>query len=162
MWPIQKEGHISGTCAGNFSKIQCPFSILDFGRILEAIFAVEVAGDLCFKEVGHITVCGMSGCPWLVPQLHVAGVATHEHSTRGPRIVCPGRARLRRGRYGRQGRDGDAEGTHTTRPVQVVLDTYEVYDIAKKSWLPPQRLGQRSLGLCKVEAWSARLFQRAG
>ena len=25
---------------------------------------------------------------------------------------------------------------------QVVLDTFEVYDIAKKAWLPPQRLGR--------------------
>ena len=24
---------------------------------------------------------------------------------------------------------------------QVVLDTYEAYDIAEKKWLPPQRLG---------------------
>eukprot|EP00438_Fugacium_kawagutii_P018850 Skav230890 [mRNA] locus=scaffold2765:170334:170537:- [translate_table: standard] len=57
-------------------------------------------------------------------------------------FALAGRVYVLGGMDGKATGDGDAEATHATpRPVQVVLDTYEVYDIAKKSWLPPQRLG---------------------
>jgi len=32
---------------------------------------------------------------------------------------------------------------------EVVLDTYEAYDIAEKKWLPPQRLGANGIEFAK-------------